>query len=133
MRLRSTTSWSLFSLCGGVFLLTYTSAFAEPLFKNPIKYNSLPQLLTDILQGVTIVLIPVMTLAIVYIGFKMVLAGASKPEEFAKLKQSLFWALAGLFIVLAAGGILSVIETTLKQVLVEEETTVVPERGGTIV
>ena len=131
MRLRSTI-WSLFSLSGGVFFFPYTSAFAEPLFKNPIKYNSLPQLLTDILQGITIVLIPVMTLAIVYIGFKMVLAGASKPEEFAKLKQSLFWALAGLFIVLAAGGILSVIETTLKQVLVEEAA-VVPERGGNTV
>ena len=131
MRLCSIT-WLVFSLSGGVFLFPYASVFAEPLFRNPIKYNSLPELLTEILQGVTIVLIPVMTLAIVYIGFKMVLAGASRPEEFAKLKQSLFWALAGLFIVLAAGGILSVIKTTLEQVLVEE-TAVVPKRGGNTV
>ena len=113
-------------VCTGVFLFLYSFLFVavstaqEPLFKNPIRYNSFSELLTSILNGVTTILIPIVTLALVVIGFQMVLAGASQPEKFAKLKQSFFWALVGLFIVLGAKGILSVIETTLQDVLRED-------------
>ena len=84
---------------------------------NPIEHDSLTTLLLSILDAITLILIPIMTVAIVYIGFQMVLAGASKPEKFAELKKSLLIAFIGLFIVLGTKGILSVIQNTVEQVL----------------
>lgn len=88
---------------------------------NPIKSNSFTELLVSVLDGVTLVLIPIITFAIVWIGFKMVLAGANKPDDFVKLKQSFFWALVGLFFVLAAKGILIVIQNTVDEIIADPE------------
>ena len=53
-----------------------------------------------------------------YIGFKMVVAGAQgKSDEYGKLKKSFGYAIIGLFVVLAAKGILSVIKATVSEVL----------------
>ena len=89
----------------------------DELFKNPIKYETLGELLLKVLEGATIILLPIITLGIVYIGFQMVITGASKPGEFVKWRNSFMWALVGLFIVLGANGILRVIRNTVDNVL----------------
>ena len=89
----------------------------EYLFKNPISHRSITELLLALLDGVIIILIPIISLGIVFIGFKMVLAGHSKPEEFVRLKLSFMYALIGLFLVLGARGILSVVQNTVGGVL----------------
>ena len=91
------------------------------LFQNPIKYCNFTELLFALIDGVIIILIPVLTLGIVYIGFRMVLAGGSKPEEYTKWRTSLLYALLGLFLVLGVKGIFSVIDNTVGQLLREDE------------
>ena len=90
------------------------------IFENPIKYNNLGELLLGVLEGATIILLPIIALGIVYIGFQMVITGASKPEGFVKWRNSFMWALVGLFIVLGANGILRVIRSTVDDVLVHD-------------
>ena len=105
--------------------VTYAgSATGEPekILENPIRYESITDLLLALLSGITLVLIPIMTLAIVYIGFNMVIAGYSKPEDFKKYKEQLMYALLGLFLVLGARGILSVVRNTVSGVLSDEDT-----------
>ena len=89
------------------------------IFCNPIKYNSLEDLLLGAFDAiVTIILIPIMTLSIVFIGFKMVLAGVQgNSEAYAKLKKSFGYAMIGLFVVLAVKGILEVIKNTVGTLL----------------
>ena len=92
----------------------------DELFKNPIIHKNLGELLLKVLEGATIILLPIITLGIVYIGFQMVITGASKPEGFVKWRNSFMWALVGLFIVLGANGILRVIRSTVDDVLARD-------------
>ena len=92
---------------------------SEYLFENPLKseYSSLTAVLLGVLKGITIILMPILALAIVYIGFKMVLAGKEKSADYDSLKKSFMWSLIGLFLVLGANGILSVIQNTVYEVI----------------
>ena len=92
----------------------------DTVFDNPIQYGSFAELLLAVLNGVTLILLPFIALGIVFIGFRMVVAGASKPEEFAKLKYSFIGALVGLFLVLGANGIIRVIQNTVRPILADD-------------
>ena len=85
--------------------------------KNPLKYTSLKKILLALVNGITIVLMPVIVLVIAYIGFRMVWAGREKNTDYTRWKQAFGWALIGLFLVLGARGILYVIQNTVKDVL----------------
>ena len=91
---------------------------AQPIFSNPIRYNSLGELLLAVVDGVVTILIPVMVLAIVWIGFKIVVGlYQGKGEKFVEARNDLLTAFLGLFIVLAANGIIAVIDNTVSNVL----------------
>lgn len=93
------------------------SAQDDTLFPNPIEATSIGQLLLQLVDGVIIILIPIITLAIVWVGFQMVLVRGSKPDDYAKWRTSFVWTLIGLFLVLAAKGILEIVQNTVGQVL----------------
>ena len=80
------------------------------IFQNPIKYCSLEELLLGLVDQITIILMPVIVLGIVYIGFRMVWAGREKNADYSRWKKAFAWSLVGLFLVLGARGILSVIQ-----------------------
>ena len=104
-------------------LLCSSAVFAvddELIFDNPLQYDSLEDLLIALVDGITIVLIPIVVLAIAYIGFRMVLAGREKTADYTKLKEAFAWSLIGLFLVLGARGILAVIRNTVDDVLGDE-------------
>ena len=90
------------------------------IFCNPLKYDNFSELLLALTDGVTIILMPVIVLAIAYIGFRMVLAGKDKNADYTKWKNAFGWSLVGLFLVLGARGILFVIQNTLNDVLGDE-------------
>ena len=90
---------------------------SETLFRNPIKYCSITEFVLAVIRGLTLLLIPVVTLAIVYIGFQLVLTGSQKSAEYAEKKKQLAWTLIGLFLLLAAQGIITVIQNTVGEFL----------------
>lgn len=85
--------------------------------RNPLKYKSFQAFLPKLVDGVTIVLMPIIVLAIVYIGFRMVWAGREQKSDYGKWKQAFVMALVGLFLILGARGILYVIRNTIGDVL----------------
>lgn len=117
--------WNIFFLFIFIWLLLtqainiYSQTNQGTIFENPIKYNSLGEILINLVDWVVIILIPILALSIVYIGFRMVLVFGSKPEEYIKWKNSLGWSLVGLFIVLGSKGIILVIQNTVDNVLKE--------------
>lgn len=98
------------------------------IFNNPIRYNSLTELLVELADGVTLILMPFIVLGIVYVGFRMVMAGRDKTSEYTKLKKQFGYALLGLFLVLGARGILAIIQNTVKDVLGPEYTSSLDEQ-----
>lgn len=104
-------------LCSPV---AFAATNSEVIFDNPLKYDTLEDLLIALVDGITIVLIPIIVLSIVFIGFKMVLAGREKTADYTKLKAAFGWSLVGLFLVLGARGILAVIQNTVDDVLEDE-------------
>lgn len=98
------------------------------IFNNPIRYSSLTELLVELADGVTLILMPFIVLGIVYVGFRMVMAGRDKTSEYTKLKKQFGYALLGLFLVLGARGILAIIQNTVKDVLGPEYTSSLDEQ-----
>ena len=82
----------------------------EVIFCNPLKYDSIGDLILALTNGVTVILMPIIVLSIAYIGFRMVLAGKDKNADYGKWKNAFGWSLVGLFLVLGARGILFVIQ-----------------------
>ena len=90
------------------------------LFENPIKHNSLEELIFAVINGVTILLMPIIVLSVAYMGFRMVLAGSERNADYTKWKKAFGWSLVGIFLVLGARGILFVIQNTVNELLDDE-------------
>ena len=100
------------------------------IFKNPLKYDSIGELILALINGITIIIMPIIVLCIAYIGFRMVWAGREKNADYNKWKNAFAWSLAGLFLVLGARGILYVIQNTVKDVLGDEYAEYIGDPAG---
>ena len=89
-------------------------------FRNPLRYESFKDFLFALVDGITIVLMPLIVLLIAYIGFRMVLAGREKNADYTRWKNAFAMALIGLFLILGTRGIFYVIQNTVKDVLGDE-------------
>jgi hypothetical protein len=83
--------------------------------ENPIKPNDINQLITAILELVVQVGTPILVLAIIYVGFKFVLARGN-PGKLDEAKQAFVWTLIGAAIVLGAFIISTIIQTTIQEI-----------------
>jgi len=80
---------------------------------NPLKAGtSIPALLTDILQLVIQVGAVVVTLMIVYVGYKFVMARGNS-GEIQKAKDMLLWTVIGALVLLGSQAIASAIQATV--------------------
>ena len=126
----------VFSLCVvavcSVFILLFFGASVgsaqdgTATFYNPLQHDSLlpsngnEGLLFALVDGITVVLMPIIVLLIAYIGFRMVLAGREKNADYTRWKNAFAMALIGLFLILGTRGILYVIKNTVVDVLGDE-------------
>lgn len=74
--------------------------------------KTLKDLVLNVIKLFIQIAIPVTALAIVYIGFWFVSAQGN-PGEINKAKDALMWTLAGFAILIAAGAIVDMIQTTV--------------------
>jgi len=82
--------------------------------KNPLKADDLVEFIHDILGIVVQVGVPLLVLAVVYVGFLFVAArgNSSKLEE---AKTAFFWTIIGAAIVLGAFVISTALQNTINQ------------------
>ena len=83
---------------------------------NPLKVNSMEQLIGDILSGLTYILTPIIVLAFIYTGFLFV-AAQGEPEKIKTAKTAFTYTVIGAALVLGANLIFTVITTTLSNLL----------------
>ena len=81
------------------------------LLVNPLKVDSLEGLLTLILEAVIDIGTIILVLAIVYVGFKFVIAQGSE-EKIREARSALVWTVIGGLILLGANAIMLVIRET---------------------
>lgn len=87
------------------------SGGAEPI-SNPLSVNSIPELVTLLLKIVVNIGLPVVALAIIYVGFMYVRAQGNK-DQLTKAHQAFFWTVIGAAVVLGAFAISTIIEGTV--------------------
>lgn len=105
-----------YSLLLGI-LMPFRSASALTTgggLQNPIKINSIPELITAIIDIIIAVGTPIAVLFLIYAGFKFVLARGNE-SELTKAKEMLVWTIIGIVILLGAKVLSVVIEGTITQ------------------
>ncbi len=83
--------------------------------KNPIQYDTFPKFVSAVIKAVNRILMPFIVLAFIWTGFLFVRA-QGKEEDLTTAKKSLYWSVAGAFILLAAEGFSNIIATTVKTI-----------------
>ena len=86
----------------------------SPVIKNPLKSDSILELLNVLLRVIIEIGIPVIALAIVYAGFLFVKAQGNE-SKITEAKEVIKYTLLGAGIVLGATVISGVIQTTIRQ------------------
>lgn len=84
---------------------------------NPLKYNSLEALLKGVLQSLITIGSILLTLALVWVGFKFVAARGNE-EAIRSARTALMWTVIGGLILLGATAIETVISSTVKSITV---------------
>ena len=102
----------IFLLTAFSYLIVANVVVGEGL-KPPTNIQSIPALLTAILEFVVDVGKYVIPLAIIYAGFKFV-AARGNPEEIETARRTLFWILIGGAIILGAQVLKTVITGTVE-------------------
>lgn len=103
-----------------VVLLFPVSIFAQihvggsQTIKNPIKADSFGELITDILNIIITIGVPIITLGVVYSGFLFVDARGNE-SKITQAKQTFMYTIIGAAIVLGALVIVEIIEGTVGQ------------------
>mgnify|MGYP001611480126 CR=1 FL=1 len=102
---------NFFGLVNKVFA-TSGGGTPSPEIENPLKSETILDLLNTLLGVVVQVGIPLIALAIVYSGFLFVKAQGNE-SQLSEAKKTLYWTVIGAAIVLGAFVISGVIETTI--------------------
>lgn len=84
-------------------------------FNNPLKYDSIPAFLSALLDIVTIIMMPIIVVAIIYGGFLFIKAQGNE-TELTKVKSTFLWVLIGALLVLGASTLSRAIEGTVNEI-----------------
>jgi hypothetical protein len=82
---------------------------------NPLKFNSLNDLLTAVLKAVIQIGTIVLTLALIYVGFRFIAARGNE-EKIRSARTALMWTVIGGLILLGATAIQAVITSTVSSI-----------------
>jgi hypothetical protein len=89
-----------------------TGSTARHILDNPIKINNILDLITKILQIIMEIGLPIIAIALVYVGFKYVTAQGN-PGKIKEAHQAFLWVVIGAAIVLGAIVIRTIIQGTV--------------------
>jgi len=99
-----------------VFLLLFANAYAKqgPVtqavqIKNPLKVNSIEELLVAILNILIVIAIPIIVFFIIYSGFLYVTARGN-PEQIGQASRSLTYAIIGGVLIIGAVAIAEIVK-----------------------
>jgi Type IV secretion system pilin len=95
-----------------------TGTGAEPFtpLKSPISAQSLDELISNIIDLILFLAVPILVCVFIWIGLRFVLA-QGKPREITKIKSDLLWTLVGAAVVIGAKAIQVLVTGTIESVI----------------
>lgn len=88
--------------------------YAQGGLQNPLRFGSLDQFLTALLDVMVQIAFPIIVLAVIYTGFLFVSARGNK-DKLEEAKRAFLWTVIGGLIVLGAAALSKAIEGTVNQ------------------
>lgn len=109
--------WNKILITGAITVLPAVTMAAATI-TNPVAKDikSVSHLFEVILKGITFIAIPIIVLALMWVGFKFVSAQGD-PTKVSAAKTSLMLVLAGTAIILGANVILDVVTDTAQELI----------------
>jgi hypothetical protein len=101
-------------------------AFALPVFaqsgapekglQNPLKFDNINDFIAGTLRAIVMIAIPLITIFIVYAGFKFISARGN-PGGLSEAKENFKWVILGAILILSAWVLATLIGGTVRQLL----------------
>ncbi len=82
--------------------------------QNPLKFSTFSAFLTELLNVIIIIAVPIVVLAVIYTGFLFVTAQGNE-EKLKKAKHAIVWTLIGALLVLGAQVVATAIKGTVDE------------------
>ncbi len=83
---------------------------------NPLKANTISELLSLIIDAAILILMPLVVLAIIYSGFMFLIAQGNE-EKLKTAKNNFLWVIVGVAVLLGAKVISAVLKATAKTIV----------------
>jgi FtsH-binding integral membrane protein len=92
---------ALATLTGAAWIIAAKSAYAQtPIFQNPLRFNAVDGVIANIIYWLLGIVAMLALLALIIGGIRMIFGGFGDEQEAKKAKQIMFWAVAGLALVM---------------------------------
>ena len=104
----------------------WDSTTFKTFYSNPTGYASFGQVFWMVVDFILTIMIPIMALALVWVGFKMVIN--QDVSKIAENKNLLIGVIVGIFLVLAAKGLVGTVINSVNQITDKNSQYVVPEK-----
>ena len=96
---------------------TALPVFAQgTILENPLKFPNIEKFIEGVLQAVVMIALPIITVFIVYAGFKYIFA-RGRPGEITKAHQNFGYVIIGTILILSAWVLATLIGGTITQLL----------------
>ncbi len=86
--------------------------------QNPLKFGTFSAFLTELLNIIIIIAVPIVVLAVIYAGFLFVTAQGNE-EKLKKAKHAIVWTLIGALLILGAKVVADAIQGTVSEFTVD--------------
>lgn len=84
--------------------------------ENPLKFSSIERFIEGFLRAIVIIALPLITIFIVYAGFKFI-AARGNPESLNDAKRNMTYVVLGAILILSAWVLATMIGGTIRQLL----------------
>ena len=100
-----------------LLLAPFASTYAQTRIPNPLSVSNFTDLVLAVAQSVVTIAIPFAALAIIFVGFRIVVAAHSGNDgELRKAKGMLLYVIIGTVIIVAASAIAIAVVNTVKNI-----------------
>ncbi len=99
-----------------IFTIFFPFLVKAEIVGNPLKADSMEDLLKLIIDAAIVILMPLVILAIIYSGFMFLLAQGNE-EKLKKAKLNFVWVFIGVAVLLGAKIISAVLQSTAEKII----------------
>ncbi len=95
---------------------TADAASVSGALVDPSLFSDIPTFIQHVVQAIVTVALPLLSIAVVYAGFKFI-AAQGKPEKLAEARRNFLFVMVGVGLVLGAWALVSILVSTVSSLM----------------